>query len=83
MRLSEMLKPKAQTDPRREFYAEQYAELTERLNDIRSNFDFVTDPQAIDSLIFAENSVISMIEQLLRGAREEGITLQLYEQKKK
>ncbi len=78
------LKPKPeQTDSRRIFYAEQCEELTEQLNDIRSNFDFVTDPQAIDSLIYAENSVIRLIEKLIRSAREEGITIQMHERGKK
>lgn len=78
------LKPKSeQVDTRREFYAEQCAELTEQLNNIRSNFDYVTDSQAIDSLIYAENSVISLIEQLIRSARDEGITIQMHERGKK
>lgn len=72
-----------QTDPRREFYAQRCAELTEQLDLIRTNFDNVTDPQAIDSLIFAENSLISQLEQLILKAREEGVSIQPYERAKK
>ena len=69
-------------DPRREYYKKRCSELTEQLNDIRTNYDFVSDPQAIDSLIFAENSVTCQLELLYKEARAEGITIQLHERLK-
>lgn len=84
MKLLEKLRPpKNAPDERREFYRQRCEELTEQLEDIRSNFDFAVEPGLIDSLIYAEKSVTCMLEQLIRFAREEGITIELYERKKK
>lgn len=73
--------PSAESE-RREYYKKRSEELTEQLNDIRTNYDFVTEPGAIDALIFAENSVTCQLEQLYRSARAEGISIQLHERKK-
>lgn len=74
---------RVENNERREFYRQRCEELTEQLSDIRSNFDFATEPQVIESLIYAEKSVTCMLEQLFRSAREEGITLELHERQKK
>lgn len=85
MKLLEKLSKKTCSDSdnkRREFYKQRCAELTEQLKDIRTNYDFVSDPQSIDAFIFAENSVTCQLEQLYREARAEGITIQLHERLK-
>lgn len=69
-------------EKRRKAIAEQCTVLTERLADIRENFDAVTDPSAIDALIFEENAVLCRLEQLYREARAEGIKVELHERKK-
>ena len=84
MKLLEKLRPpQNELDERREFYRRRCEELTEQLEDIRNNFNFAVEPGFIDSLIYAEKSVTCMLEQLIRSAREEGITIELYERKKK
>lgn len=73
---------KKKTDPadtRREFYKKRCEELTRQLADIRTNYDFVNDPQYIDALIFAENSVTCQLGQLYKDARGEGISIQFHE----
>jgi len=67
---------------RRKAIAAQCTALTKRLADIRANFDAVTDPSAIDALIFEENAVLCQMEQLYREARAEGITVELHERQK-
>lgn len=62
--------------------AGQYTYLLERLGDIRSNFDFVTDEDEIDSLIYEENAVLAKLAALYKQARAEGIALEIFEQKK-
>ena len=69
-------------EERRKAFAREYTELSERLNDIRNNFDAVTDPPTIDALIFEENAVLCRLEQLYREARAEGISVQIYERRK-
>ncbi len=66
-------------EKRRKTIAAQCTILTERLADIRANFDAVTDPSAIDALIFEENAVLCRLEQLYREARAEGIKVELHE----
>lgn len=84
VKISEKIKPRSDINAeRREFYKQRSAELTDQLENIRANFDFVTDPQAIDSLIYAENSVVCMLELLIREARQEGITIEPHERQKK
>ncbi|MDE7229150.1 MAG: hypothetical protein K2N56_01600, partial [Oscillospiraceae bacterium] len=75
-------KEQSAENSRREYYKKRCSELTEQLNDIRTNYDFVSDPQSIDALIFAENSVTCQLELLYREARAEGITIQLHERMK-
>ena len=85
MKLLEKLSKKISPDPideRREFYKQRCIELTEELNNIRSNFDFVSDSHSIDALIYAEKSVTCQLEVLLKEAKAEGITIQLHERMK-
>ena len=85
MKLLEKLRP-AQSEPvdeQRELYRLRCEELTEELENIRSGFDYATEPGAIESLIYAEKSVTCMLEQLIRSAKEEGITIEMHERKKK
>lgn len=69
-------------EKRRKAFARQCSALTERLADIRANFNAVTDPPAIDALIYEENALLCRLEQLYREARAEGITVELYERQK-
>lgn len=80
--LSFFKKEASPEDTRREFYQKRCDELTQQLHDIRANFNFVNDPQYIDALIFAENSVTCQLGQLYKDARAEGIKIQLYERNK-
>lgn len=84
MKLLDKLKKNAEThkESRRKALARECSELTERLADIRANFDAVIDPPAIDALIFEENAVICRLEQLYREARLEGISVEIYDRRK-
>lgn len=62
--------------------AAEYTELTERLAQIRSNFDFVTESEAIDALIFEENAALARLASLYKEARASGARLEIYELKK-
>ncbi len=66
-------------DIRREFYKTRCEELTRQLADIRTNYNFVNDPQYIDALIFEENAVTCQLGQLFKDARSEGISIQFHE----
>lgn len=52
---------------------EEYAELTERLENIRANFDLVSEEADIDALIYEENAVQCRLSALYRKARETGL----------
>ncbi|MBQ8171302.1 MAG: DUF2508 family protein [Oscillospiraceae bacterium] len=62
--------------------AMEYTELTERLQQIRDNFDFVTDHDSIDALIYEENAVLSRLAYLYKQAKLSGTSLEIYEIKK-
>lgn len=57
----------------------QLNELTERLDDIRANYGFVESEQAIESLIYEENAILCRLDALIREARENGVSVQLFE----
>ena len=59
-----------------------YTELIGRLNDIRTLFDYATDSEIIDALIFEENAVLSRLEGLYKEARSEGLSLEAYDTRK-
>ena len=84
MKFSEKFSKKGNSaeEERRKAFASQWVALTERLADIRANFDAVTDPPAIDALIFEENAVLCRLEQLYREARIEGISVEIYDHRK-
>ena len=67
------------SDNERDDLAKRIGALTEQLEDVRANFDFVTDERAIDALIYEENALICRIESLHREARERGINVQPFE----
>lgn len=73
--------PKAENaaEAQRKKYARECAELTERLTDIRVNFNNVTDSGSIDALIYEENAILCRLEQLYREARAEGIRVEPHE----
>ena len=85
MKISGLLSKKevSSADTRKKSFAAECSELTERLADIRANFDNVTDAASIDALIYEENAVLCRLEQLYRTARSEGITVELYARTKK
>lgn len=85
MKISGLLSKKEESGAniRRKTFASECAELTERLADIRANFDNVTDAASIDALIYEENAVLCRLEQLYREARAEGITVEPHERTKK
>lgn len=72
-------KGSSEKNTRSEIIARQCTELTEHLADVRSNFNYATDQSAIDALIFEENAVLCRLEQLYREAKEEGISVEVYE----
>ncbi len=57
-------------------FRREYAELTDRLETIRTNFDNVSDESVIDALIYEENAVLCRLSALYRKARESGIRLE-------
>ena len=63
-------------------FSHEYAELTEQLTQIRTNFDHATEPDVIDALIYEENSTLSRLSQLYKEARASGVTLEIYQNKK-
>ena len=63
----------------RDDLAKRIGALTEQLQDVRANFDIVTDERAIDALIYEENALICRIESLHREARERGLSVQPFE----
>ena len=67
------------TETERDDLARRIGALTEQLEDVRANFDIVTDERAIDALIYEENALICRIESLHREARERGITVHPFE----
>ena len=67
------------SDSERNDLAKRIGALTEQLEDVRANFDIVTDERAIDALIYEENALICRIESLHREARERGINVQPFE----
>ena len=75
-------KGSCEKEERCKMFARECSALTERLADIRCNFDAVTDPPEIDALIFEENAVLCRLEQLYREARTEGISVEIYERRK-
>lgn len=85
MKISDLLSKNEETreNIRKKAFARECGELTERLADIRANFDNVTDAASIDALIYEENAVLCRLEQLYHEARAEGITVELHERVKK
>lgn len=67
------------SETERDDIAKRIGALTEQLEDVRANFDIVTDERAIDALIYEENALLCRIESLHREARERGITVQPFE----
>ncbi len=70
------------SDIKKQQLSRQYTYLRERLDDIRANFDFATDADDIDALIYEENAVLAKLAALYKQARAEGTVLEYYEQKK-
>ena len=54
----------------------EYTDLAERLKECRANFDFVTDSDAIDALIFEENSILSRMAALTKKAKAAGFRIE-------
>lgn len=67
------------SDNEREDLAKRISILTEQLDDVRTNFDIVTDERTIDALIYEENALLCRIESLHHEARERGYIIQPYE----
>lgn len=67
------------SDRERDDIARRIEALTEQLEDVRANFDIVTDERVIDALIYEENALLCRIESLHREARERGIIVQPFE----
>lgn len=62
--------------------AAQYTELTERLSEIRTNFDLAEEAELIDALIYEENALLARLSALYKEAKNSGIRLEIYELKK-
>ena len=74
--------PADPNEKRREYFKQRCTELTEQLRDIRTNYNFVSDPDSIDALIYAENSLNCQLGVLIKEAKSEGISIQLHERLK-
>lgn len=57
---------------RLEMMKESYSELVSRLCDIRAMFNFTTDSDMIEALIYEEKSVLCKLAFLSKAARAEG-----------
>lgn len=80
MRISDILKKnRPAADEEKESLALRYAQLTDRLEQIRAGFDYAVDDSAIDALIYEENAVLCRLSALYKQAREEGVSLEIYE----
>lgn len=60
-------------------FAARLDEVCGNLRAIRSCFNNVTDPAAIDALIYRENAVMCEFVALLHEARSKSISLEVYE----
>ncbi len=76
------LKREEAADPDKQRLAREYRGLIQRLSDIRTNFDFVSEEEQIDALIYEENSVLARLAAFYRSARENDSRLEIYEFKK-
>lgn len=54
-------------------FLEEYKALSERLEQIRRNFDFVSEDPEIDALIYEENAVLCLLSAMYSRAREMGL----------
>ena len=75
------IKRKEEISPEKDKLSRQYTYLLQRLSDIRSNYDFAVQAEAIDSLIYEENAVLAKLSALYKHARAENLTLEIFEQK--
>lgn len=73
--LKELLKRRRiSPDKRRETQLlQEYSRLTDRLEQIRTNYDFVSDNAEIDALIYEENAVLCRLAALFRKAKDMGV----------
>ncbi len=62
--------------------AAEYRALTEKLEQIRSKFDYAMEDDDIDALIYEENAVLSRLASLHKRAKAKGISVQIYEYNK-
>ncbi len=69
-------------DKREKLLEETYTELLQQLEDVRAMFDFATDNSMIDALIYEENALLCRLEKIYKDARDEGISLRTYENRK-
>lgn len=61
-------------DKRRETaLIQEYTSLTDRLEQIRTNFDFASEDSEIDALIYEENAVLCRLSSLIHRARDMGV----------
>lgn len=60
-------------------FAARLDEVCASLREIRSNFNSVSDPAAIDALIYRENAVMCEFCALLHEAKSKKISLEIYE----
>ena len=64
---------------RKQDFIEEYTALSERLHQIRSNYDLVSEDAEIDALIFEENAVLCRLSSMYTKAREMGIHVDFQE----
>lgn len=64
---------------RLETMKESYTELVSRLCDIRTMFNFTTDSDMIDALIYEEKSVLCKLAFLSKAARAEGLDVAVFD----
>ena len=73
---------KPQTDRRTEDFIARLNTLNEQLCSVRSRFDYAADPQHIDALIYEENAIQCRLSALYQEAKQVGIRLEFFENKK-
>ena len=69
-------------DKRRETeLLKEYSSLTDRLEQIRTNYDFVSEDAEIDALIYEENAVLCRLAALIQRARSMGVHVNFPDQR--
>lgn len=61
----------------REFIINSVEETKSEIDILRNNFDFISDPKLVESLIYKERDAMARYEYLLGQARKKGIKVDM------